>query len=650
MKNTMRCLGIIALAAIIGFSFSACGDGGDDGDRNSITYTGYDSSGAEYKLVISKGTGSPDNGGTPGNGGNPDNGGTPGSGNRDSRLVNGANDAWVDSYEEGNRDGYIFNANGTCQLIDDYTDTTPGEFAVYGAAVSWSTSGNNSLTLAYGGKSVTYSYTVAGTTLTFTGDGESAVYTKQTVTVSGRSVVSPTPAGAPGNKAGGEINLVVLSQSSPANRAAAYAPQKGDKFVLTIKNASGKTEGTSTGTVSNISGNTLTLENGGKTFTAKIKDLAIEEISGPIPLDGGGELPAPVSLTPKKPGPSGGGGGGGSNWTWTAVADSKFGTSNIYDIAYLDGKFFAVGSGGRIAYSANGTTWTAVENSTFKSVSINAIAYGGSKFIAVGNEIAGSVLEDKYGLMAYSTDGGVTWTNITENITGLTWSRNGTNYNIGAINAIAYGNGKFVVGSTGGFIAYSSNDGTSWTAVQDTTFRMDTQSSGVNSIAYGNGKFVAVGGGNGTAEMAYSTDGASWTKVSISGFNEIESITFGNGKFVAVGQGGRYNDHFGKVAYSTDGINWQAVDNILVQGVTGETSNLNAVAFGNGRFVTGGFDGSNGVYNGRIGYSTDGASWTKVSTSPFDTSEYRDAITGIAYGGGKFVAVGQRGKMAYADW
>ena len=629
MKNTMRCLeamrsiAIIALAAVIGFSFTACPDGGDGGDPNSITYTGYDSEGKEYKLVISKGTGSPDNSG------NPDNGGTPGNGNRDSRLVNGANDAWINSYPEGERDGYIFKADGACNVIDDYTDTTPGEFAVYGAAISWSTGGNNRLTFSADGESVTYPYTVTATTLTLTMDGESEVFTKTTVTVSGRSAAAS------------------LSQSSPDGRAAAYAPQKGDKFILTVKNSAGATEGTSTGTVSNISGDTLTLDNGGKKFTAKIKDLAIEEISDTIPLDGGGTLQSPGSLTATKPS---GGGGGSSNWTWTAVTDNKFGTSNINDIIYENNKFVAVGSGGRIAYSANGTTWIAVENSTFKSVSINAIAYGGGKFIAVGNEIAGSVLDDKYGLMAYSTDSGVTWTNITENITGLTWSRNGTDYNIGAINAIAYGNGKFVVGSTGGFIAYSADDGTTWTAVQDTTFRMDTQSDGVNSIAYGNGKFVAGGGGNSVPEMAYSTDGTTWTKISISGFNEIESITFGNGKFVAVGQGGRYNDHFGKAAYSTDGINWQAVDNILVGGVTGETSNLNAVAFGNNRFVTGGFDGANGVYAGRIGYSTDGASWTKVSNSPFDTSEYRDVITGIAYGGGKFVAVGVRGKMAYADW
>jgi hypothetical protein len=38
-----------------------------------------------------------------------------------------------------------------------------------------------------------------------------------------------------------------------------------------------------------------------------------------------------------------------------------------------------------------------------------------------------------------------------------------------------------------------------------------------------------------------------------------------------------------------------------------------------------------------------GVTWTAVTDSAFGTSD----INGIAYGGGKFVAVGKDGKMAY---
>ena len=62
MKSTMKCL-VIALAAVIGFSFAVLsltgcdgGGGGGGGDDNSVTYTSYDADGTEYKLEITKNT------------------------------------------------------------------------------------------------------------------------------------------------------------------------------------------------------------------------------------------------------------------------------------------------------------------------------------------------------------------------------------------------------------------------------------------------------------------------------------------------------------------------------------------------------------------------------------------------------------------
>jgi len=79
------------------------------------------------------------------------------------------------------------------------------------------------------------------------------------------------------------------------------------------------------------------------------------------------------------------------------------------------------------------------------------------------------------------------------------------------------------------------------------------------------------------------------------------------------------------------GPQWTAVANS-----TFGTSNISAIAYGNGKFVAGGTDG-------KMATSTDGKTWTAVVVSSiFGTSE----ISSIAYGGDKFVAGGTAGKVA----
>jgi hypothetical protein len=368
------------------------------------------------------------------------------------------------------------------------------------------------------------------------------------------------------------------------------------------------------------------------------------------------------------------------SWTWTAVEDSTiweypysfeydgetFASTKAHDInaiAYGNGRFVAVGyssSGyypnttytGKMAYSANGSNWTAVSNSTFTSDIINAIAYGNNRFVAVGSD----------GEMAYSTDG-VNWTAV-EDRTAWSYEYSGNTY-YSAIYAIAYGNGKWVAGGSGGRMAYSDDNGVTWKAVADSTVWEHTYSDGskttssIEGIAYGNGRWVA--GGYLYGKMAYSADGENWTAVADSKFgtdysDAINGIAYGGGKFVAVGEGFFYND--GKMAYSADGASWTAVaDNTIWQYIDYsddlQTAGINGIAYGNNRFVAVG-------YKGKMAYSADGASWTAVVDSTFITTYTFDDedetftsttdINAIAYGNGRFVAVGENGKMAYADW
>jgi hypothetical protein len=135
---------------------------------------------------------------------------------------------------------------------------------------------------------------------------------------------------------------------------------------------------------------------------------------------------------------------GSSSLTWTAVTNTTFGSSQaiIRGIAYGGGKFVAVGSNGKAAYSADGVTWTAVTNTTFgSSEDIRGIAYGGGKFVAVG---AGGTGSDG-SKMVYSADG-ITWTAVAN-----------TAFGSSMIHGIAYGGGKFVAVGQSGKMAYSED-------------------------------------------------------------------------------------------------------------------------------------------------------------------------------------------------
>jgi len=268
-------------------------------------------------------------------------------------------------------------------------------------------------------------------------------------------------------------------------------------------------------------------------------------------------------------------------------------------------------------------TWTAVTNSTFPATNtigiltlpyyINDIAYGNGRFVAVGDN----------GKMAYSDDNGVTWTAVADSTFDTGYS----------IRGIAYGNNRFVAVGDKGKMAYS-DDGTSWTAVTDSIFGSDFSAPSFYAIAYVNNRFVAVGT---SGKMAYSEDGENWTAVTDSKFdtsNYSFAIAYGNNRFVAVGNAG-------KIAYSEDGESWTAVADSTFPATYTSGSNIYpctiyGIAYGNNKFVAVGA-------NSKMAYSTDGTSWTAVSNSAFTSW-----IRAIAYGNNRFVAVGGYGEMAYS--
>lgn len=165
-------------------------------------------------------------------------------------------------------------------------------------------------------------------------------------------------------------------------------------------------------------------------------------------------------------------------------------------------------SNGRINVSTNnGTTWTDY-SSTMGT--IYGIAYGLTSsdlplWVATGS-----------GMIATSTNSGVTWSavpsvSMTNNIHCAGYGKNNLGTNL------------FMVGgySTTGNIIFSSSNGTTWTGVMTP----NTPLNAVYGIAYGRlsdsnpgtGIWIAVGiSGSGGAGLAYSTNGSSWTSVTVS--------------------------------------------------------------------------------------------------------------------------------------
>ena len=159
-----------------------------------------------------------------------------------------------------------------------------------------------------------------------------------------------------------------------------------------------------------------------------------------------------------------------------------------------------------------------------------------------------------------------------------------------------------------------------WTAWTERTPPADTSDARWNSIAYGNGTFVAVAT-QGTKHVMTSTNGVDWTARDVANSKGWKAVTFGNDLFVAVSA--ELNGKTNLIMTSPNGIDW------TIRPVT-TTLPLNAtsIAYGGGKFVA---IGSNYFLT-----SQDGITWTnQQSPSGFWRS--------ITYGKGAFVVVGQSG-------
>ena len=244
--------------------------------------------------------------------------------------------------------------------------------------------------------------------------------------------------------------------------------------------------------------------------------------------------------------------------TWVEVKnDTLFEYSHIYNIVWGNDKFVAYTSGmacycesecdnfSNMPYSLDGITW----NNGAASGGGFDIAWGNDKFVAAGNS------DEDIGSWLYHSSDGITWDYVE------------SPFREGIVSKVAWGGNKFViVGSVRVFddeggdakyihkMAYSS-DGVTWTDVANYPFK-NADTYNVYTIVWANGKFIAASGGREwdskgnkfkyrNGEMAYSSDGITWTAVKNYPFgNSVTTgIVWGKDRFIAVSADG-------KIAYS----------------------------------------------------------------------------------------------------
>jgi hypothetical protein len=321
--------------------------------------------------------------------------------------------------------------------------------------------------------------------------------------------------------------------------------------------------------------------------------------------------------------------GGGSFPTLWEVQTSGVVLENWGAIASDGSRLVAlvgqVAGGGAIEPNVNfgmysddgGDTWTTMTVPTVRWI---AIAYGGGVFVAVSQDNTGAYNQMK------STDNGLTWTGYAPPalLPAKDWSR------------ITYGNGVFVAASINqvfdpgsgnyGNLWYSSDDGATWTlgdlGVGTTTWW--------RGLAYGAGTFVAVGppwefAFESTDQIAYSTDdGVSWTPVTIATGLNLNDVIYDGTNFIAIGiySGGSVTF----VYTSPDGITWTPrifTPTVLYQ-------NWTSLCAAGGKVIAVSTNG-----NQRAAISLDsGVTWAIQACPLFDSWH------GLAFAASKFCAVG----------
>lgn len=182
------------------------------------------------------------------------------------------------------------------------------------------------------------------------------------------------------------------------------------------------------------------------------------------------------------------------NWS-TATS----GTSNtLNSVIWAAGKWVAVGDSGTIVYSTNGTTWTVVSPAPTVN-NLRSVTYDGTFYTTVGN--GGTILK---------SSNATVWTSVSTAITVDLYSITSAILNLVPTSIIA---------GSGASLYRSINNSSTWASPTSYT----APATEYSAVKYLNGQYIAVGT-NGA--IVTSTDGNTWTNVSIAGVVQGSSVLY----------------------------------------------------------------------------------------------------------------------------
>jgi hypothetical protein len=294
-------------------------------------------------------------------------------------------------------------------------------------------------------------------------------------------------------------------------------------------------------------------------------------------------------------------------WTWRHPLPQG---NDLISIAYGNDTFVATGAKGALLASHDGVKW---QSRPRGQADFSQVVFALGRFVAVG----------QYGTIVTSPDG-VVWTRQESAPASLL--------------SVAYGNGMFVASVAGKLLATSS-DGVHW------SFHPGGLRGDLLHVAFGGGQFVGLVDRFRLSEccdqiestIALSTSGSNWIQNWLPVPGEYATLTFANDRFLAFERG-----HAGgvpRVIRSNDGRQWS--DSLLWFG-GGSPAGL---TYGNGLFVGAGYDfdrpnDPTDAPHEAVFVSPDGADWTVHSTGA------TGLLSDVAFGNGRFVAVGNQGSIA----
>lgn len=247
--------------------------------------------------------------------------------------------------------------------------------------------------------------------------------------------------------------------------------------------------------------------------------------------------------------------------TWAKHSTNLLGAT-LNDFCYINGVYIAVGQYGKIATSIDGNIWNNV-NSGIGNTILCCYVQNGVIFCGCSADTQSNLLK--------STDNGQTW-NVVH-----------PSFNTRNINSIS-GNGinQLVLVGDNGSIAYSTNNGTTFTLISTQAF----STSPINDIIFDGSKYIAVGGA-GTTIVASSTNMINWS----SNLNAVgygaNNIAFGLTNTNSIMYLMTTSNWLYRV--SNDGIIWSSEYNIP-EITTGQSVKL---AYGNTYFVITGYANGN---------------------------------------------------------